>query len=139
MILTKKNTHCHLCVGFGHSLKECPTYKYVKQAVRRCKVLKGGWKAIYQHLYELGKLDNRYTIEHPATVASYAGSTKGQIWDLMVSSLTENEKTVLRISLGPQPPQWGADMIDLFFDPKIKFAQLIVHILSILSISDSLF
>ena len=84
IILTKKNTHCHLCCGFGHALKECPTYKFVKQAVRRCKVLKGGWKAIYSHLYELGKLEHEYTIEHNATLECYAGSTKGQIWGLMV-------------------------------------------------------
>ena len=92
-----------MCNGFGHSLKECPTYKSVRQAVRKCKVLKGGWKAIYNHLYGLGKLDDPYTITHQATPASYAGSTKGRIWELMVQAMTEGEKTMLRTFLGDGP------------------------------------
>ena len=103
ILLTKKNTHCHLCNGFGHSLKECPSYKHVKQAVRKCKILKGGWKAIYSHLYELGKLTEVSTIQHQATQASYGGSTKGRIFDLTIRAMTDEERSMLRILLGPEP------------------------------------
>ena len=88
-----------MCNGFGHSLKECPSYKHVKQAVRKCKVLKGGWKAIYSHLYDLGKLEHATTIIHQATQASYGGSTKGSIFDLTIRGMTLAERNMLRISL----------------------------------------
>ena len=104
ILLTKKNTHCHLCTGFGHPLKDCPSYKQVKQAVRRCKILKGGWKAIYSHLYDLGKLDQAGTIQHQATQASYGGSTKGRIYELTIGAMTDGERSMLRIILGPEPP-----------------------------------
>ena len=96
-----------MCSGFGHALKECPSYKHVRQAVRKCKVLKGGWKAIYSHLYELGKLANAYTITHQATQESYGGSTKGSICNLTIQGMTNNERSMLRLCLGPEPGVGG--------------------------------
>ena len=99
IILNRKHTHCHLCTGFGHCLKECPTYKMVKKAVRNSKVLKGGWKHIYSALYTMGALTNAQTLIFPATPNCHAGSTKGVILAALVSSMSINEQTIIRTAL----------------------------------------
>ena len=100
IVLNRKHTHCHLCTGFGHCLKECPTYKMVKKAVRNSKVLKGGWKFIYSNLYTMGMLTNAATIIFPATPNCHAGSTKGAILSALITAMSAEEQAIVRTAVG---------------------------------------